>query len=563
MKHLKAFPFFLSLFLFIAAIYPTPLSAKEIVADSKLTAATVYTNRAKLTRRAIINLPAGAHTIIFKDLPAGIFSDSFQTEGAARVNVTLGAVSYKLVAGRDLAAPREKELNEKLMSLKDSKNLIGAEKQALQSRKTFLQNLGKQAALRTNEDIAEINLKPEQWAAAADTIHTGISEILKRDLALNIKIRGLDEEIKRINTELQQLRTGQRNVWQVSIPVETAAPTKLALDLNYQIGNATWKPLYDARLDTKDGTVELIQYGSVTQRTGEDWTDIALTLSTAQPHRGAGLPALGPMWVNVYKDGRRGKFASSPAQNYGGATRQSVMMESDDILELSEAAVPMKTRASVISAQIETGGFVSEYIIPGPSSVLADGTESKLMIGPFKTQSSMQIHIKPQLSNQAFLVAKTKLQGDAPILSGQVNLFRDSSYVGQTHIPLLRPGQEKILPFGIDDQVSVLRRVMKDEKDSSGIISRDRELERHFIRKLHNLHKDTIEVVVLETIPVAKDKRITIDILKDVTTQGYELDSDDIKGLLRWTFNMSAKEEKDIKLGWKVSWPEDHSISGL
>jgi uncharacterized protein (TIGR02231 family) len=238
---------------------------------------------------------------------------------------------------------------------------------------------------------------------------------------------------------------------------------------------------------------------------------------------------------------------------------KAVMMD-----QVAMAPAPeLKKEAEFQTAQIETGGFVSEYKIPGPASITADGTETKVMVGSFATESQLQIHIKPQLSTEAFLVAKAKLKGESPILAGQVSLFRDGAFVGKSNLPLLRPDEEHSLFFGADDQVSVKRKVLKDEKTEAGMILRDNIQERHFITEIQNLHSKPVTIVVKESTPVGRNDKITTDIISGVTTSGFEKDSANIKGLLRWEFNLDPKAKRDLKLGWKVTWPKDTNINGI
>ncbi len=547
-----------SLLTFLVA---APAFADNIPADSKLKAATVYTGRATLTRQAVLEIPAGSHTVIFEGLSASLMPDSLRAEGSAGTKVKFGALSHRLASSAELVSPRERELNDELVKLEDQKRRIDAEKQALTEKKVFLETLSKEAAERTREEISDVNLKPEQWSQAGKTIFNEIGETLKALIDQDIALRTLNEQIQKLQTELSQLQTGQRNTYVVSLPVETNATATLTVELSYQIPGASWTPLYDARLDTKTGKVELVQYGSVQQTSGEDWSDVSLTLSTAQPQRGTGLPDLNPFWLSFYEQ-----------ESYKAARSNIMTMSASmDVADMAGAAerqvvpamAPAPVKAEFETAQIETGGFVSEYRIPGPSTVKADGTESKLMIGSFDSDSKMLIQIKPQISTEAYLVAKTTLKGEAPVLPGPVNLFRDGAYVGQNTLPLLRPGEDQDLAFGIDDQISIKRKIMKDERSKAGVISPDQVIERHVLTEIQNLHTLPVELSVLETVPVAQDKKIKTDIIKGETTQGYEEDVYNIKGLLNWTLNMKPKEKSEIKLGWKVSWPADKDLSGL
>jgi uncharacterized protein (TIGR02231 family) len=551
----------LSCSVFAVVFAAIPAHADDIVAESSLTAATVYMDRAALTRRAVVDIPAGAHTVVFEGLSAGLMPDSLRAEGTGTAKVTFGALSNKLVTGAELVAPKEKELNDQLLLLQDQRRGVEAEKQALTEKQNFLSNLSQQAGERSRENISDVNLKPDQWTLAAKTIHDEMAETLKGIIAQDSAMRGIDNQIQKIQQELGQLRTGQRNTYTVTLPLDAPAATRLTIDVSYQIPGATWSPMYDARLDTKTGKLDLIQYGAVRQNSGEDWTGISLTLSTAQPQRGTGLPDLMPFWISLY-DMQPQMLGSMRMKNVA-----SMEMAADSavagVMAPMPAAMPMEEKAEFAVATIETGGFVSEYVIPGPSTVKADGTESKLMVGAFETDSKMQVQIKPQMSTDAYLVARTTLKGESPVLPGLVNLFRDGAYVGQSGLPLLRPGEDQDLAFGVDDQVSVKRKVLKDERSEAGVINRDSVIEKHFITEIQNLHTMPVDVSVLETIPASQDKQIRVEILPEQTTSGYKDDVRHIKGLLEWSLPMTSKEKKDVKLGWKVSWPKDKNLSGL
>ncbi len=566
----------MSRFLMIAALSPLcllPSFAKaDVIAaeNSKILSAIVYTDRATVTRQAVVHLPAGSHSVTFQGLPAQMLPDSLRAEGSALAAVKFGAVVYKQVTASEIASPRASELNAQLETLQDQKNILDGEKQAIESKKIFLKTIGNQAALRTNENIADINLKPEQWTHAAQTLFTAINDAMAAGVAVDVKLRDLDKKIAAVQSEINGLGTGQYSTYTVTVPLETPAATQLTLDLSYQVSNASWNPIYDARLNTETSKMDLIQYGAVRQNSGEDWNDIKLTLSTAQPQRGTSLPDLTPFWVDLF----RPELYNTKTAGFGGAGNSAplaaaapaMMAESADAMMRDQAPMEMaikKKEASFTTANITSGGFVSEYHIPGPASITADGTETKVMVGQFATESTLQVHIKPQISTEAFLVAKAKLKGESPVLEGQVSLFRDGAFVGKSNLPLLRPDEEYALFFGADDQVSVKRKLLKDEKTEAGMILRDNIQERHFITEIQNLHRKPVVIVVKETTPVGRNDKIATTILKSDTTAGYEMDSANIKGLMRWEFTVQPKARQDIKLGWKVTWPKDTDLSGL
>ena len=551
-----------------------PAKAEEIVVDSHVVAATVYNDRANLTRSAKVEIPAGAHTLVFEGLPLNIFTDSLRAQGSSSADVVFGALEHKRDSSEDYIVPKEKELNAKIETLGDENKVHHADKRALITARTFLESLGRTSSLRENEEIAKLELKPGEWANAADSLTVKLAENIKADLALDIKIRTAQRKIEKLRNELRGLRTGHKQSYSVTLPLETSKATTLDVDLLYQISNVSWQPTYDARLDVKSGELELIQYGSLRQKTGEDWEDIILTLSTAQPSRGAGQPDLPSKWVSIYKAQHDRTRRSKGGNTFGFAANvkssapmltmgDGMMLDEEEMIDGGMGIPLEKKEAHFQSAKINTEGFIGEYVIPGPVDVKADGTKAKVMIGSFETENTLEVQVKPQLSTQGYLVAKATLKGEAPVLPGKVSLFRDGAYIGQSYTKMLRQGDETQLAFGIDDNISVTRKTLKDKRSESGMISVSSVLERSFITRIKNLHKKPVSLVILETVPVSQDERISVSILKGKTSQGYESDVDDVKGLLRWATKLEPGKEAKVTLGWQVSWPKDQVISGL
>ncbi len=562
---------FLASLLTATAICLTPAlaMADDITAESSISAVTVYSDRASVTRTATVELPAGASNVVFGGLPQTIYTDSLRSEGQSTGDVVLGAIESRVVSSAELAAPRERELSDKLQALQDQRALIAADAQALQQKQQFLGTLSQQANMRTREDIATIDLKPEQWTGAANALATTSAETLRAQAANTVQLREIDNQIAAVQTELSQLQTGARSSYQVSVPVETNAATRLTIKVTYQVPNAAWAPIYDARLETSNGQIKLTQFGEVRQNTGEDWAGVKLTLSTAQPARGVSLPPLNPMWVNIYapqqayrrEAARGGAFDNMSSNAVGGVAME--MMADAAVPSQAMAPAPVMKEATFIAATLNAGGYVTEYAIPGNSTILADGTAKKVMVGNLDITSELMVKIKPQVDAQAYLIAVTKLAGESPLLPGRASLFRDGAFIGTANLPMLRPGEETDLGFGIDDQVVVKHRVDKDETGESGVISRDNTRLRQTITEIQNLHREPVKVVVLQTIPVSQNEQVTLVLNRTFTTAGFEENLNNVKGQLRWMQTIAPQQKAQINLGWTLNWPKDSQISGL
>lgn len=551
----------------ILAVMPLAAWADDIVATSRITDVTVYADRATVTRTAEVELPAGASTVVLNDLPQDLFPESLRSEGQSNAGVVLGALENKLVSSAELAAPRERELSDKLQGLQDQRGLVVAEQQALSQKREFLSNLSQQASMRAREDIATIDLKPEQWKAAAETVAASQAETLRGLAGKLVELRELDKQIAALQSELSQLRTGARASYRVALPVEAARGGRLVVKVSYQIGNAGWEPIYDARLETETGKLGLTQYGDVRQQTGEDWSNVKLTLSTAQPARSADLPELSPMWVSLYDPNAYRRANRAEIGAFAGAADSAVMQKAAPApaMMAAESAVAEDKMEEVAfrPATLNAGGYVAEYAIAGENDVLADGTSRKVMMGKLDVSSDLMVKVKPAFSSDAFLVAVTKLGGEVPLLPGQASLFRDGAFIGTMSLPMLRPGEQTDLSFGVDDQIAVKQRVEKDESGESGVISKDSTRIRQTVLTVQNLHKMPVKLAVQQTIPAPQNEQIKVVLDKAYTTPGYSENVDRITGQLRWDMTLQPQQKSDVKLGWTISWPKEQQLSGL
>jgi uncharacterized protein (TIGR02231 family) len=331
--------------------------------------------------------------------------------------------------------------------------------------------------------------------------------------------------------------------------------------------NASWRPVYDARLNMNaDGktTLDLIQFGNVYQSTGEDWNDIELTLSTAQPHRSATLPALRPNWVSIYAENARSKMSlgtssgvGSSVNNYGGFET----FAQADSAELAAAPV-MQKAATHKGATIESNGFTVEYKIAGLVDVPSDGSESKLRIGNADIKHQMETHIRPQLSQNAFWVANVTLQGDAPLLAGEVSLYRDDAFIGKSSLPFLMPNKGHDLSFGINDQITVAMKPLKEERKEAGMVLSSNTLTKHLVTEVENIGTRATSIILQKHIPTSRNKELEVEIDNAHTTKDYVEDVDNLKGILEWKTSIEPSQEQEFKLGYELSWPKGYNIQG-
>ena len=80
-------------------------------------------------------------------------------------------------------------------------------------------------------------------------------------------------------------RTASQRAQVVSVTVTLATDREAELRLSYQVRGTGWQPTYRATLDAAKPSVLLERQALVAQNSGEDWSNVQLTLSTGQPGR--------------------------------------------------------------------------------------------------------------------------------------------------------------------------------------------------------------------------------------------------------------------------------------
>ncbi len=133
--------------------------------------------------------------------------------------------------------------------------------------------------------------------ARADALHARIEEAIVTVHEARERFETLQER-RRIASDDRNVRTHEiRKAAVVGLHHEGAATAPIVLRLRYRVEGARWAPSYTVRLDREMTRGQLQVRALVSQATGEDWTNVALTLSTASPQQWTELPELRSMRI--------------------------------------------------------------------------------------------------------------------------------------------------------------------------------------------------------------------------------------------------------------------------
>ncbi|MEZ5774880.1 MAG: mucoidy inhibitor MuiA family protein [Hyphomicrobiaceae bacterium] len=549
-----------------------PALAETIRTNSTLDAVTVYPQGAEVTRVANVKIPAGAHSVVLKDLPAALVPDSIRVQGEATGALQIGAVDTRQLylseqENAEFAASERKRLEDELEALGDKRQMLADQQAAAEAQRTLMMNLAGLPGLPPPGESAGGSRTPAEWAEIFGLIGEKVAIADKTIQEARVAIRAVDRRIQEVQNELA--KSPSREDLRTELTVHLSADSELegTLRIRYQVPAAYWQPLYDARLETGDKKeppkLQLVRRAVIAQSSGEDWSDVALSLSTTRPQAGTSAPEIGTVVVDFEPEvkplakARRKAVSESEGAAYDQAPSGGLLSAAPEAaMKMDEPAV---VAADERGAEVINTAFQAVYLVPERQTIRTGEGEKRVQIDVRSFDPTLTVRAVPQREATAYLYARLTLENGTFILPGPVSLFRDGVFVGRGALPEIAGGEEHELGFGVDDLVRIKFAALDHTTGETGIISSSRTETRQFKLTVRNLHERAIDVRVLDHVPVAADQQIEVELLS-ASTKPSVTNVEDKRGVLAWDLKLEPDEEHDITLAYRLSWPKEKTV---
>jgi uncharacterized protein (TIGR02231 family) len=469
-----------------------------------------------------------------------------------------------------VAQSGRKKIEDEIEKLRDRRAAEDDIIEGAKLQQAYLQNL---VTLPQSQGIRE-QVPNRDWGELVGILGPRMTEAAKTIAEAKLRQRGLDRAIADLEKSLPPAGGSTESRTRVKINVTAEASLEAKLVLRYQVNGANWQPFYDARLATGDGAnapkLTLTRRAAVTQRTGEDWDDVRLSLSTTQPGTSTSAPDPGMLSVNFgleYSPAAiRALRAPAPQTEdkaaealTESAARRPVFGGGDKAIY--DRLAPEPVAATETQAQAAISAFQAMYRIGGKTTVKTSGDTKRLLIAVEDADTSTFVRAAPRFDRTAYLHAKIALaKTSSPLLPGAVSLFRDGVYVGNGWLPQLSPGETRELGFGADERVKVQWIVAADKTSETGTFSKSRVQERSYAITVKNLHARAMDIEVIGRMPVSLQDDIKVDFSVTTGPQPAAAEGEDKRGVFRWTLKAEPGEEKKLAYGIRVTSPAGKSI---
>ncbi len=546
----------------------SPLAAfAAIQVDSSISNITVYPDSARITRNASVSLPAGESQILLPNLPLALDESSLRVSGESAASVALGSVQLERTVAADVVQEREKALRAEIEDWQHKRQEVVDNKARAEQQIEFIRAAGGIPASPAKPEGETIQAKPvtpltmEQWQQAWQTLDTATASAQANIRSADKTLAEFDKGLAQLQTQLEEVATGNTKSRTATLHVKADQPTELKLSLNYQISGASWMPVYDAELNSESGQLNLKTQAEIHQTTGEDWSNVSMTLSTLRPASNAALPELDSWTVNFMEENVYYP-ASADTPRMAMKAMEAPAVEAVDMQML---AAPMPAPAPVrkmvaISSALSSGDYNADYQIPGTLTLASGNDTRRVTLESRQLDGKLDLSSVPRLDPRAVLTAKASYNGEAPLIPGPVSLYRDGNFVGNSDLPQLQKGEELKLAFGEDDRVKIKFNTLPENTTEKGLISTRESIERQYEVTVENHHNKDRTIVLYDNIPVSEHEDIRITQIGEKPDQK---DIDNKKGVVAWEREVGDGENLTLKYGYTVSYPKDKTVEGL
>ena len=582
----------------LSTILPLQAFAANAIEDKgRLEAVTVYRGQALVTRVLTIPGEAGLREVVVTDLPEQVVPGSLYAESSDGIEVRSVIFRQKPVA-QDV----REEVRAIDVKIREVQDQIWTNTQSLTllaSRSALLDKLEQFTAPTANVELTKGVLDPAALKEITSYLIEQRAAASQADLQLQMEKRDMEERLAVLQRERQELAGVPAQTAREAVVFVNVARPGGELRLRYLVNQATWSPSYTVRAGDDRSAVNVEYHASIQQLSGEDWADVAMTLSTATPSLVAKAPALDPLRISltsiaeqaaaqygqrefvekraeiqqqqVMENINRAQFA---AQGKSGAQQPNQTAGIDwnlnDLackLQVLELASQGDIRAPEQHNRNIDAGLSVTYQLPGRTGLPSRSDRQLIQIASLPMTAEFYKVAIPVLSDSVFEEAKLTNGSAFVLLAGPVSTYLAGQFVGHGDMPTVSAGQDLTLGFGIDSSLRVARELVNKTESIQG---GNRVVDLNYELVLENFGGKAAKVRILDRKPIAEGSQVKLTLVSSAPEQasaGADEKVNGKNGILRWDVEAPARTNgpatSTVAYHLRMEYDKQMSITGL
>ncbi|WP_420081941.1 DUF4139 domain-containing protein [Streptomyces sp. JL4002] len=502
-----------------------------------VTAVTCLEDRAHVERTAVLDLEPGVQRLRLGPVSALAVDRTLHAELTADHTATV--LDVRIVRdwtprGPVPSAGEDSALRLRVHALEEEQGTLGRRRDRLHARLDLLGRLAADLLREIGEGAGSGESEGPRWARELDRVDRERDTHGEQLRTVEARLTDLADELDRTRRAMTLAEEEPAElVGHIELTVESAGAGPAGLRLGHLVPCALWRPAYRAVLDADALTLETDAV--VWQRTGEDWSGVRLTLSTARSSLATDPPRLDEDRLTL--------------KDRTAAERRTVDVElrEEEIGDLGPATPVVGLPG------VDDGGEARVLVSPAPVSVPSDGRAHRVPVSAFTTDAGSEYACAPELSPLVTQVVRFENRSGHALLAGPVDLVRGSGFSGRGTLDFTAPGAAAELAFGSRDDHRVVRET-EESRDSSGFTQRTvvtRTVRLSLSRFSAPGEEDDRVVVLRERIPVSEVSAVEVRLRKEACSPAP--DAVDDEGIVRWDLALPPGGHRAVTLVYELS----------
>ncbi|MCX7607551.1 MAG: DUF4139 domain-containing protein [Bacteroidia bacterium] len=513
-----------------------------------LSSVTVYPAGGLYSYSGLLSVEKGLTHLVWADLPPGAHPQS------VRVSLPSSAKGYIVQTAVEPLSPTWRGEPSDVVLLRRKIDSLESSISQLQHRLTILQT--QESILLENKKLGgeEGPTRSEEVEKYLLLVERQLSRLLAEKAPLQKRIQSWQDTLARWRKIYESRLQGLVQT-RAALFITYWSPQKEVVPIRVELSGpqAGWKLRYRIRALPGASKVLIQRWAQVQNFSGEDWRQLPLTLSSAQPGRRGEMPPFHPWYVDIAPPPypfRSQRYAAPAAP--GMVEEMAAKATEDGSEERSEQEEVMAPPLPVIDEQL-----LSRTYDLGPQTVPAGGRWTQFFLKEDTLDASFQFFINAPTETQAYLRAALPLSGLTLWETAPATVEVEGQEVATLSWPPSFREDTLWLDLGRSEKIYVRRvEILNRQENRLGSST----VHRQFAYTLHVSHSypTSIRLTVWDRIPVSRNSEIKVEL-----TDSGNATLDPERGQLRWDFTLQPGEVWEKTFRFTVKYPRQKPIIGL
>jgi hypothetical protein len=600
----------------IALLSQLARAADPTELPGKIDAVTVYRGQALVTRLVDVPGQAGLREVVVTGLPEQVIPGSIFAEADAGVEVR--SVRFRTRPVSQDVREDVRKLDAQIRDLSDEIAANTRTQELIGERKSYLDKLEQFVAPAASAELTRGVLNAETLKALTLFIFDQRQSLANEDLKLAKTARDLQEQLALLQRQMNELTAGASKTVREAVVFANFKQPGGQLRIKYLVGSASWSPSYVARAgdrkQEKNRPVTVQYNASIQQMSGEDWSDVTMTLSTATPSMVATAPELDPLAITlaagdgggqggesydaqksllfqqryqIERDRNTSAAINQPGFGGGGGgganaapspAQNTIQSDSDlnglagklQVLELLSKDAGRGGRGSNSSPANQEGVSVT-YQLPARTSLPSRDDQQSIQIGTLDMTGDFYKLAMPVLTSYVYDQATVTNQTKIVLLAGQVQSYFNDQYVGVGTLPTISAGEQFTLGFGIDSSLRATRELVDKTETTQG---GNRVMDFSYRLAVENFGSTPASVRVVDRLPTTNNPDVKITLMPHDKTPSTQPigpiaagSAANHAGILNWSIEVPpqaiGEKASSIDYEYHLEFDKQLSIAGM